>query len=98
MQPCPGCGAQRLAAAAKFCHQCGAPLPAAAVAGDAFIGKLIGNYRVLSVIGEGGMGKVYRAEQVKLKLPVCIKTLLPSLTSNPAVVQRFERESQATAA
>ncbi len=68
------------------------------VAGDPFIGKQIGNYRVLSVIGEGGMGKVYRAEQTRLKLPVCIKTLLPSLTSKPQVVQRFERESQATAA
>ncbi len=97
MLQCPACGAPRNATA-KFCSQCGAPLPVQAVPSDAFIGKQIGNYRVLSVIGEGGMGKVYRAEQVKLKLPVCIKTLLPALTSKPQVVQRFERESQATAA
>jgi serine/threonine-protein kinase len=85
-------------AGGRFCHQCGAPVPATEGATDAFIGKVIGSYRVLSVIGEGGMGKVYRAEQVKLQRPVCIKTLLPHLAADESLVQRFEREGVATAA
>ena len=35
--------------------------------------KIIGNYRVLSLIAEGGFGKTYRAEHVALKSPACIK-------------------------
>jgi hypothetical protein len=47
---------------------------------DPYIGRVVQNYRIVSVIGAGGMGKVYRAEQVKLKRPVCLKTLLPHLS------------------
>lgn len=95
---CDACKTEQLSEASRFCHQCGAALQARAPAGDALVGKLIGNYQVLSVIGEGGMGKVYRAEQTRLKRPVCIKTLLPQFARDESVVQRFEREGVATAA
>ncbi len=62
------------------------------------IGRVVGNLRVLSVIGQGGMGKVYRAEHVKLKRTVCIKTLLPQAAQDQSLIQRFEREGLAMAA
>lgn len=85
-------------AEARFCAKCGAPLPKEEGATDPYIGRVMHSYRIMSVIGAGGMGKVYRAEQVKLKRSVCIKTLLPHLANDPTLVQRFELEGVATAA
>ncbi len=96
MSACPGCGVPRLNNA-RFCHECGAPLPVETGGGDPMIGRVIGNLRVLSVIGQGGMGKVYRAEHVKLKRVVCIKTLLPQAAEQDTLIQRFEREGLAMA-
>ena len=97
MSACPSCGTTA-PAEARFCPRCGAALPSVEGASDPFIGRVVQNYRVMSVIGAGGMGKVYRAEQVKLKRPVCLKTLLPHLANDPTLVQRFELEGVATAA
>ncbi len=58
----------------------------------------IGEYEIVGVLGEGGMGRTYRAVQRRLNRPVCIKTLLPQLSTDAAVVHRFEREAQLTAA
>lgn len=82
---------------ARFCPQCGAPVQGVSTPSDELIGQVIGSYRVMALIGEGGMGKVYRAEQERLKRAVCIKTLLPQFAKDPNVVQRFEREGLATA-
>ena len=96
MSACPGCGVPRMNSA-RFCHQCGAPLPLEVSGGDPMIGRVIGNLRVLSVIGQGGMGKVYRAEHIKLKRILCIKTLLPQAAQEDTLIQRFEREGLAMA-
>jgi Tol biopolymer transport system component len=61
-------------------------------------GTRIGPYEVLSAIGAGGMGEVYRARDPRLKRDVAIKVLPPSFSSDPQRLQRFEQEAHATAA
>ncbi|MCW5802753.1 MAG: protein kinase [Deltaproteobacteria bacterium] len=59
------------------------------------IGEVIGNYRIVAVLGEGGMGVVYRAEHVQLGKPVAIKVIQPDISSDPTMVQRFFTEARA---
>src|SRR6266446_6304558 len=59
------------------------------------IGKKVSHYRVLDVIGGGGMGMVYRAEDLKLGRSVALKFLPQELTSDAVALQRFEREARA---
>ncbi len=61
-----------------------------------FIPKRIGRYQILRVIGEGGMGVVYEAEQDQPRRRVALKVIRPGLTS-PQILRRFDRESQALA-
>ncbi len=60
------------------------------------IGQLIeGKYRIVRLIGEGGMGAVYEGENVRINRRVAIKVLHAAFTGNAEVMQRFEREAQA---
>ena len=61
------------------------------------IGRQIGNYKIVSQLGEGGMGMVYKAEHVSLGQIVAVKSLHPTLMGNQAARDRFEREAQALA-
>ncbi|WP_437739769.1 serine/threonine-protein kinase [Sorangium sp. So ce1504] len=71
---------------------------AGSAGGDPLIGSLIsGRYRVHELIGEGGMGAVYRGEQVHLRKQVAIKLLRPLARRMPELVVRFEREAVAGA-
>jgi serine/threonine protein kinase/tetratricopeptide (TPR) repeat protein len=90
---CSACGTA-LMEGANFCFHCGAPQEKRE-ADDPLIGKMIGAYRVISVIGEGAMGRVYRAEQTTLRRAVCIKTIKQHLASDPSMIDRFEREARA---
>ncbi|MEO0190910.1 MAG: serine/threonine-protein kinase, partial [candidate division WOR-3 bacterium] len=65
------------------------------IAQDTYLDK--GKLRILSIIGSGGMGKVFLAEHTMLKRNVAIKELAPHLLSNPDLVERFRREGQALA-
>jgi len=56
-------------------------------------GKTIGDYEVGGILGEGGMGTVYRAKQISLKRRVALKVLPPNLSSNPQMRTRFEQEA-----
>ncbi|MCC6645585.1 MAG: protein kinase [Polyangiaceae bacterium] len=56
-----------------------------------------GKYKVVKVLGEGGMGVVYEGENVRIKRRVAIKVLHPEIARKTDLVTRFEREAQAAA-
>ena len=60
-------------------------------------GTRVGPYEILSAIGAGGMGEVYRARDAKLNRDVAIKVLLQSVAADPDRVARFRREAQVLA-
>lgn len=57
----------------------------------------ISHYKILQILGEGGWGAVYKAEDTKLHRKVAIKVLLPQYTSDKDMNARFEREAMAAA-
>lgn len=57
-------------------------------------GTRLGPYEILGLIGEGGMGQVYRAADTRLDRAVAIKVLPASLASDPVRRERFEREAR----
>jgi len=61
------------------------------------LGRL-GNYRILKILGHGGMGVVYQAEDIELKRSVALKAMLPALAASASFGKRFLREAQAMAA
>ncbi len=61
------------------------------------IGKTVSHYKIIEKIGEGGMGEVYLADDLKLERKVAIKFLPQHLTLNRESVERFEREAKAAA-
>ena len=64
---------------------------------DQLSGTRLGNYEVDNLLGRGGMGVVYRARQISLDRPIALKILLPTLSSDPSFVKRFQREARAVA-
>jgi serine/threonine-protein kinase len=104
---CQHCGAQN-ADDARFCGACGQataatqPSSAGGAAASApapdLVGREIGGrFRILAKLGEGGMGAVYRGEQMSLKRRVAIKLLHPDLSKDPALVRRFNAEAELVA-
>jgi len=62
------------------------------------IGRMLGPYQVLSKLGEGGMGEVYRATDTNLKRQVAIKVLPEAVAADPERLARFQREAEVLAA
>lgn len=105
---CPNCKAGN-AEDARFCGSCGHTLAAteasnpklaAATFGEApsLIGREIaGRYRVQAKLGEGGMGAVYKAEQISLKRQCAVKLLRPEVAGSQMLLRRFNAEAELVA-
>ena len=96
MRPCAQCRAD-IADDAHFCPFCGASASAGAPAPqDPYVGTVVnGKFHVEALIGQGGMGKVYRARHLTLERTVVLKMLHRGFSADPAVAQRFHREAKA---
>lgn len=98
--PCPKCGylADTSAGPVNFCPKCGNDLRgpgATQVVASPLIGTVIAQrYRLLSLLGEGGMGAVYKAEHVRMGKALAVKLLRGDFARDPEAVQRFVDEAQ----
>lgn len=64
---------------------------------DSVIGSEVDGYRIQEILGQGGMGVVYKAEDVALSRDVAIKRINPSLANDEAFLRRFRSEARALA-
>lgn len=96
VKACPKCDHVN-PVAHEFCEECGASLPTDSGDGiDPMLGKMIsGRYKIEELIGQGAMGRVYRALQKPIDRPIAVKILHQHLMEDRRVSRRFEREAQA---
>lgn len=92
-KPCPHCGAKHEA------HEERCPTTGRPIGGDpTLVGTtLAGRYQLVRLLGDGGMGAVYKAADQVLRRFVAIKLLHPTVAQKPAAVDRFQREARAAA-
>ena len=93
LRKCPHCGA-RHAQGTLRCTATGRP-----IAGDPeLVGRVVADrYHLVRMLGDGGMGSVYKAADRVLRRFVAIKLLHPAVAENPSSVERFQREARAAA-
>lgn len=96
MKQCPACK-REMKEHLLFCPFDGEAL-VSTPAQDRFLGSLLDDkYRIEEKIGEGGMGKVYRAVHIHMDNTVAIKILHPHMASDATALERFRREARAAA-
>ncbi len=99
-QFCTNCGAKTVYAggATTESFETAGPDADEAAATDPLVGRVLdGKYEVVSPLGSGGMGAVYRARRVHIGDEVAVKILHQRLTSDEKLVERFRREARAAA-
>ena len=64
---------------------------------ESAIGKIIDGYKILDLLGQGGMGIVYKAEDIALSRIVALKMIAPDLASQESFLRRFQSEARALA-
>ncbi|MDB4964883.1 MAG: hypothetical protein JWN44_572 [Myxococcales bacterium] len=91
---CPACNS-RYEEGGAFCSRDGTPLVIDPQAGKAdLVGQVLAErYRVIRLVGEGGMGQVYEAQHVNINKRFAVKLLRPEITSNAEAVARFRQEA-----
>jgi serine/threonine protein kinase len=96
MRSCPQC-ASICDESHRFCPSCGFPIgKVAASADDPLLGRALpGGYLILELVGIGGMGRVYRAEQTNLGRTVAVKIIHPHLVGEENTAARFITEARA---
>lgn len=96
MRTCPQCQ-NACEETHKFCPSCGFPVgKVAAESDDPLIGRTLpGGYVILDLVGVGGMGRVYRAEQTNLGRTVAVKIIHPHLLGEENASTRFITEARA---
>ncbi|NVB82748.1 MAG: serine/threonine protein kinase [Kofleriaceae bacterium] len=91
---CPTCGDSY----SSLCERCpddGSQLVAYPITNDPLIGALLdGRFRILQLLAEGAMGRVYEGVQLPVKRPVAIKVMREEFCGDPTTTQRFHREAQ----
>lgn len=94
---CPHCGTL-CEPDSHYCQHCGFPVGAVSFRNeDPMVGKVLpGGYQVLDLLGVGGMGRVYRAEQRTLGRTVAVKVIHPHLLADEKSLARFLTEARAT--
>ena len=89
---CPACNSRY--EIGQFCQRDGTPLVKDTTQRVDLVGKVIADrYRIVKLIGEGGMGQVYEASHVNINKRFAIKLLRPEIVSNPDAVARFRQEA-----
>ncbi len=98
MSVCGNCGSS-LEGSPRFCPVCGKETEKrsdTAASVDPYVGALFAQkFRVDKLLGEGGMGRVYRATQLSLDKVICLKVLRRELAGDPETQARFQREAKA---
>lgn len=73
------------------------PRPPRSPSAGALAGRRLGDFQIVRLLGEGGMGEVYLAEQISLQRPVALKVLRQDLLDDESYLHRFEAEAKAVA-